>query len=61
MNDKNEPALPIPRFLGLLGTSMILKKNEKNSAKVDFRVCTPTPWLTLLLVLEKSRVKQNSC
>ena len=22
---------------------------------------TPTPWLTLLLVLEKSRVKQNSC
>ena len=24
-------------------------------------VCTPTPWLTLLLVLGKSRVKQNSC
>ena len=22
---------------------------------------TPTPWLTLLLVLGKSRVKQNSC
>jgi hypothetical protein len=24
-------------------------------------LCTPTPWLTLLLVLGKSRVKQNSC
>ena len=22
---------------------------------------TPTPWLTLLLVLQKNRVKQNSC
>ena len=24
-------------------------------------LCTPTPWLTLLLVLGKSRVKQNLC
>ena len=26
-----------------------------------FKLGTPTPWLTLLLVLGKSRVKQNSC
>ena len=27
----------------------------------NLTICTPTPWLTLLLVLGKSRVKQNSC
>ena len=33
---------------------------QKHAVKV--RKCkTPTPWLTLLLALGKSRVKQNSC
>ena len=26
-----------------------------------WQISTPTPWLTLLLVLGKSRVKKNSC
>ena len=28
---------------------------------VSIEIPTPTPWLTLILVLGKSRVKQNSC
>ena len=39
---------------------MFLTKELIFDSKISI-VCTPTPWLTLLLVLGKSRVKQNSC
>ena len=44
---------------------IFLKLRKKRTAckpvQIHKMTTTPTPWLTLLLVLGKSRVKQNSC
>ena len=41
----------------------VLANGKMNFFQLDCfcQIDTPTPWLTLLLVLGKSRVKQNSC
>ena len=58
-------------FVMVLTNQLIYLGNVKAMRKIFFSnyVCfskspnftTPTPWLTLILVLGKSRVKQNSC
>ena len=52
----------------MLKISEKIGKNRKKSKKkksekliVIVYMYTPTPWLTVLLVLGKIRVKQNSC
>ena len=50
----------------MIEVTSMYPKAFKNGKKVDITnhqkiENTPTPWLTLLLVLGKSRVKQNSC
>ena len=54
------------RFQLFLSSIYKAKKNPNRKLTVQLllshsRTYTPTPWLTLLLVLGKSRVKQNSC
>ena len=46
------------RFKETIVKSFLYFQKTREKSKVAF---TPTPWLTLLLVLGKSRVKQNSC
>ena len=46
--------------LALICMNDLISFNQKNWCYSRVQN-TPTPWLTLLLVLGKSRVKQNSC
>ena len=46
---------------GILNSWISLHKLAHLSVPIKCFEYTPTPWLTLLLVLGKSCVKQNSC
>ena len=53
--------LPAPRIESYRGIQPISLDLGVALLAVRGHSYTPTPWLTLLLVLGKSRVKQNSC
>ena len=54
---KSQKVNPCVKTLG----EGLLGRKKRNKTAGGILVCTPTPWLTLLLVLGKSHVKQNSC